>query len=417
MAQPSLTPTQKRNFLNVQIDAVGVGLSAASSPFLAVFLARLDATSFQIGLLSSMSAITGLLLGIPVGRFLQTRRNIVPWFSLARLLVISCYALTGLVTLILPRQDSVAAVLSIWAFATIPQSVVNVAFTVVMNAVAGPENRYMLLSRRWTTLGLTKAVMTLVAGQMLDRIAFPLNYQLVFLLFSVGGLVSFYFSSRIDLPEQEPPPLAQGKSLRQNASNYLTLLRGEPAFVTFVSKRLVFLFGAALAGPLFTLYFVRQLHASDAWIGWINTAQTFVMMLGYFMWTRVSRWRGGRFVLLCTTLGVALYPALTGMTTNLWLITFYAGMAGIFQAGLDLVFFDELMKTVPVEYSATFVALAQSMEHLSRVVAPLAGTTLSDHIGLSNTLFIGAGFCLAGFTLFARKGKHTTPSNAPQSAT
>jgi hypothetical protein len=391
---------QKRNFRNVQIDAVGVGLSAAASPFLAVFLARLDATSFQIGLLSSMGAMTGLLLGIPVGRFLQTRRNVVPWFSLARLMVISSYALTGLVTIFVPRQYAVVSVLAIWAFATLPQSIVNVAFTVVMNAVAGPEGRYTLLTRRWSTLGLTKAVMAAVAGQILDRVVFPLNYQLVFLLFSVGGLVSFYFSSRIVLPNQEPPPLAQGKSLRENVDNYVTLLRQQPAFVSFVSKRLVFLVGAALAGPLFTLYFVRQLHATDSWIGWINTSQTFVMMLGYFLWSRLSRKRGGRFVLLWTTFGVALYPALVALTGHVEIITIYAGMAGIFQAGLDLVFFDELMKTVPVEYSATFVALAQSLEHLSRVVAPLAGTTLGDQIGLSGALLTGAGLCFVGFALF-----------------
>jgi len=392
---------QQRNFRNVQIDAIGVGISAAASPFLAVFLARLDATSFQIGLLASMPAVTGLLLGIPVGRFLQTRRNVIPWFSLARLLVISCYALTGLVTLITPQAYNVASVLAIWAFATLPQSVVNVAFTVVMNAVAGPQKRYDLLSRRWTTLGLTKAVMALVAGQMLDRIVFPLNYQLVFLLFSVGGLVSFYFSSRINLPDQEPPPLAQGHSLQQNFSNYVILMRQHPAFVAFVSKRLVFLIGAALVGPLFTLYFVRELKASDAWIGWLNTTQTFIMMLGYFVWTRLSRRRGGRFVLLCTTLGVALYPALTGMTHNLWLITIYAGLVGVFQAGLDLVFFDELMKTVPPEYSATFVALAQSLEHFSRIFAPVAGTTLGDQIGISGALFIGSVIMASGFALFA----------------
>jgi MFS family permease len=395
---------QKRNFRNVQIDAIGVGISAGANPFLAVFLARLDATSVQIGLLSSMGAITGLLLGIPVGRFLQTRRNIVPWFSLARLLVISCYALTGLVPLMAPKAYSVAAVLAIWAFATLPQSVVNVAFTVVMNAVAGPQGRYALLSRRWSTLGLTKAVMAFVAGQILDSgIAFPLNYQLVFLLFSVGGLVSFYFSSRIQLPDQEPPLLAQGHSLGQNVRNYFTLLRAEPAFVSFVLKRLVFLFGAALAGPLFTLYFVRQLNATDSWIGWINTVQAFIMIFGYFFWTRLSRRRGGRFVLLLTTLGIALYPALTGITTDLTLITIYVGLAGVFQAGLDLVFFDELMKTVPVEYSATFVALAQSLEHLSRIAAPLAGTSLADASSLSVALITGSVFCLAGFGLFARR--------------
>ena len=37
-------------------------------------------------------------------------------------------------------------------------------------------------------------------------------------------------------------------------------------------KEFVFLSGAALAAPIFPLYFVREIHATDAWIGIISTA-------------------------------------------------------------------------------------------------------------------------------------------------
>ena len=89
---------QKRNFRNVQIDGIGVSISNVSSPFLPVFLTRLGASNFQVGLLTSMPGVTGLILALIVGRFLQTRRNVVPWYSLSRLLVILCYALTGILT-------------------------------------------------------------------------------------------------------------------------------------------------------------------------------------------------------------------------------------------------------------------------------------------------------------------------------
>ena len=95
---------RKRNFRNVQIDAVGVGLASAAAPFLPVFLARLGASNFQVGLLTSMPGVAGLVLAFFVGRFLQTRRKIVPWFSLSRLMVLSSYALTGLVTLLIPAR-------------------------------------------------------------------------------------------------------------------------------------------------------------------------------------------------------------------------------------------------------------------------------------------------------------------------
>ena len=105
-----------------------------------MFLTRLGASNFQVGLLSSMPGVTGLLLAIIVGRFLQTRKNIVPWYSLSRLMVILCYALTGILTLVIPAEYAIVATLAIWAFATLPQTALAVAFSVVMKKWRDPKD-------------------------------------------------------------------------------------------------------------------------------------------------------------------------------------------------------------------------------------------------------------------------------------
>jgi MFS family permease len=405
---------RKRNFRNVQIDAVGVGLASAAAPFLPVLLARLNASNFAVGLLTTMPAVTGLVLALVAGRFLQTRHNVVPWFSLARLLVISCYALTGLIPFFVPTEFQVAAVLAVWAAATLPQTVVAVGFSVVMSAVAGPTGRYSLMSRRWFTLGLTGVLTTAVIDEILKRWAnFPLNYQAIFLGLSLGGLISYYFSSHIKLPDTTPPQQiveASNQSLRQGAGMYLRLLRGQPAFVAFVSKRLVYLFGVAFAAPLFPLYFVKVINVSDDWIAKINMAFTFGALLGYVLWTRVSRRSGSRLVLLATTLGMSLYPVLVASTGRVEIIRIFALLAGIFQAGMDLVFFDELMKTVPEEYSATFVALAQSLGYLSTIFGPMIATLIGGWIGMAGALVVSGGIRVIGFGLFAWKGRSTRNS-------
>ena len=398
---------QKRNFRYVQIDAIGVSISNVAAPFLPVFLTRLGATNFQVGLLSSMPGLTGLVLAIIVGRFLQSRSNVVPWYSLSRLLVISCYALTGLLTFFLSREYTVIATLAIWAFATLPQTTLAVAFSVVMNAVAGPKGRYELLSRRWAIYGLTAVVVTFLVTRLIDLVEFPRNYELMFLGLSVGGLISFYFSRQIQLPLQTPPAPAPSKSAWDSARNYLSLIRGAPAFTAFASKRFVYLSALALSQPILPLFLVREVKATDSQIGTINVAMTLVMLLGYFIWPRASRRFGGRFVLLATSLGMVFHPALTAAAPTVELIILYAAIAGLFQSGLDLVFFDELMKTVPVEYSATFVSLAQSMQYLSAIVAPLIGTWLADSIGLGGALWVSAGLRLAGFLLFLMPDRST----------
>ena len=111
------------------------------------------------------------------------------------------------------------------------------------------------------------------------------------------------------------------------------------------------------------------------------------------------------YLLLATTLGMSIYPALIASTGRVEVIRIIALLAGTFQAGLDLVFFDELMKTVPDEYGATFVSLAQSMGYLSTIFAPMIGTVLSDQIGLGGALVVSAVIRFTGFALFAWKSR------------
>jgi MFS transporter len=393
---------QKRNFRYVQIDAIGVSISNVAAPFLPVFLTRLGASNFQVGLLSSMPGMTGLVLAIVVGRFLQTRQNVVPWYSLSRLMVILCYALTGILTISVSEKFVILATLGIWAFATIPQTALAVAFSVVMNAVAGPEGRYALLSRRWAIFGLTGVIGTFIVTRLIDILSFPLNYAIMFMVLSLGGFFSFYFSRKIYLADQVPPPLPSSGSPRQNLSNYLALLRENPAFLSFSTKRFVYFSALVLSQPIMPLFLVHEVRATDGQIGTVNMTLTLIMLIGYFLWPWVSRRRNGRFVLLATTLGLTFYPALSAATPQINWIILFAGIAGLFQAGLDLVFFDELMKTVPAEYSATFVSLSQSMQYLSMIVAPLLGTWLADYIGLGGALWLSAGLRLFGFLLFLR---------------
>lgn len=402
VSNPKSSPNiDRRNFINVQIDGIGVAMGSAAAQFLPIFLTRLDATPFQIGLLTTMPAITGMLLALLIGRFLQRQRSVVPWFSAARLATLSCYALTGIISLIVPRDYVIVGILVVWAFATLPQTIVNIAFSVVMNAVAGPEGRYELMTHRWSILGATTSITVLIIGQVLVRIDFPLNYQIVFIALSVGGLISYYFSSHIRIPDCDPPVETQVHNVREMIKGYTSRVVGEKPFVSFITKRFVFLTGAALAAPLFPLYFVRTIQASDSWISAINTSQTAILIFGYFFWSRQSRRHGSHQVLVLTTLGLSLYPIIVALLSQPWQIAILAGMAGVFQGGLDLVFFDELMRTVPPEYSATFIAFAQSIQYFSSVVSPTIGSGLAGWLGIPAALVIAGLIRLIGFAMFA----------------
>jgi MFS-type transporter involved in bile tolerance (Atg22 family) len=412
---------QERNTRNVLIDGIGVGIVSGVATFLSVFLVRLGASPFLVGLLTSMPALTGIVLALPVGRMLERQPNIVPWYSRARVWVLGSYAITGLVPFIFPPSAAPIPIIVIWAIATVPQTIVNVAFTVVMGAVAGPDKRYYLMSRRWSILGVTTSVTVALAGWLLESIRFPLNYQLVFIGSFVGGLLSFIFSSRIIIPNKDPVAAASRSGLRRRdrLREGLAALRENAVFSRFLLSQFVFRCGLALALPLFPLYWVRELHASDGWIGIINTVNSGVLLVAYFIWSTLSRRKGARLVLLICSFGLGFYPLLTGLTHTVTPLPLYAGMAGIFAAGIDLVLFDMLLSTCPPDHTASYVALYQLTTYIATFLAPTLGTFLAGSLGPTPALFVSSGLRFAGAALFVllRVGateRHETPDTRHQ---
>lgn len=397
---PLAQDVQSQNVRSVLIDGIGVGIAAAAAPYLPVFLARLGAQNFQVGLLTSMPALTGLLFAIPIGQFLARRRKIVPWYSRARFLVILCYALTGLVPFFVANQI-VVAVLLIWLLATIPQTIVSVGFTVVMGGVAGPEGRFYLMSRRWSSLGVTTAVLVAVAGFVLEQLPPPLNYQIVFMILSMGGLVSFAFSRRIILPDQVAPASVRRLPLAHRLQDWLRQLRGQGRFVRTVGIQFIYRFGLSFALPLFPLYYVRVLNASDESIGLINTVQGLVLLGAYYFWTRVTKKRGMRFALLATTLAVAFYPIVLSFTQPIPLVIVVSLLAATFAAGIDLVFFEMVVASYPPDQAASYVGLQQTTVYVGNFIAPLVATAIATTLGIPAALMAAGVIRLIGCALFA----------------
>ena len=406
------TQLTKGNLINTQLDAVGVGIASVGGVFLPVFLSRLNASSLIIGLLIALPSITGLLIAIPAGRWLEKQKNIIPWYSLTRLIFFAGYTLTGAITLLAPKEIWIPAILVIWALISVPQTVLSITFSVVMNHVAGEGGRFELMTRRWSLLSVVTALFVFLAGILLEKISFPLNYQIMFIVFSLGGILAYFASNSLIIKAAKENQKIQ---TAKQSSRLLEKIWKEKPFVNVVIKRFTFLFGAAMIAPLFPLYYVREAHLSDATIAIISAVQTAVLVFGYFFWMIQSRKYGSRTALLIATLGLSFYPFLIALTHTSLILVLIAGLASVFQAGVDLVFFDELMKTIPAGSGSTFVAAAQEVQYVSAILAPLMGTFLADKIGYSFSLIIGSAFLFAGFILFALPKRSAASSEVQRS--
>jgi hypothetical protein len=398
-APPS--PHLTRNWSAVQADSVFVGIVTAAGTFLPVFLVRLGATGTDIGFLTAVPALTAFALAVPFGRWLQGRRNIVPWYSRLRLIAWCSYTVMALAAAILPASQAVPAMLLVWALASVPSTAGLVAFPIVMDGAAGPAGRFDLLGRRWAIAGVATTIAVAIGGQLLDLLPFPLNFEVLFLGITAAGFGSFSLSRRIVIADQPARGAPSGAPWPARLAGLIALVRGNRGFVRYELRALVFTAGIGIAAPLLPLFYVHEVGAPDSWIGIIGAAQAAGGVLGYVFARRTSLRRAGSSVLLPSLLAVALVPV--GQSVVHWLpaVAVLAFVGGLGAAGAQLALFDQLLSSIPREHGVTFSSVDQSLQNFGLIVGPNVGGLLAATLGVREGLVVASGVVAIALVLFA----------------
>jgi predicted MFS family arabinose efflux permease len=397
----SRTSTQAGNWALVQVDSVFIGIVTASGTFLPVFLLRLGGTENDVGLLTALPALTAFVLAIPLGRWLQTRRNIVPWYSRMRLLAWLSYALIAGVAAAFPPEQAIPGILLVWALASLPSTAGLVAFPIVMDGAAGRDGRFDLLGRRWAIAGTSTAIAVALGGQFLNAVPFPTNFELLFIMVTLAGAGSFLQSHRIVIPDQAPRPNGPAEPPRQRFTGLWRLVLANRSFVGYELRSLAFTVAVGLSLPILPLFYVHEMSAPDAWIGAIGAAQSAGGVLGYIAARQLARRRGPTITLLPSLLAMAVAPAIlsaTGWLPGAAIIAFVVGLA---SAGVQLAMFDQLMRRIPIEQGVTFSSVDQSVQNLALVLAPSIGGVVAAGIGARASLLVVALVGAIAFALFA----------------
>ncbi len=395
------TTDQTRNYHLVQVDSVFVGVVAAASTFLPVFLVKLGASGTSVGLLTAIPALVAFTLAIPFGRWLQGRRNIVASYSRLRIAGWMSYGTMGVAAVVLPADVVVPVVLGLWAVAALPATAGLVAFPIVMDGAAGPNGRFDLLGRRWAISGVVTSVSVVVAGLALTVLAFPINFAILFIAISTTAVGSFLVSRQIVLPDQERSGDGLPKSLRARVRVPLDIVRSSPSFLRFEARSLVYTASIGLAMPLLPLFYVHELQAPNSWIGVIGAAQAAGAVIGYLAVRRISRRRTAAGILLPALLAATAVPATMSVISLMPAVAAAAFVGGLAAAGVQLALFDELMRRIPRQQGVTFSAVDQSLQNFALILAPSLGGYLSVVIGIREGLVVTAAVAFAAFLLFA----------------
>lgn len=389
---------EEQNLWNLYVDAVWFGvLNGIAETFVSVFAIRLGASNKEIGWLAALPALINVFWLIPSARLIERQRRRLPIILLTGFLQRLGYLLIALMPLFI-YTHRIEAVIILNALITLPTAIMNVALTSLMADLTPIEKRARMVSIRNVLLSSVGMIVVLVGGKFLDLIPFSLNYQLLFGLGTGVSMLGLYYLKRIQVPDDViARHQARPKELLTlRLHRFVKTVVGQRDFMRFAGANLIYNWGLYLPAALYSIYRVRDLHASDAWVGLLSTILSVTTILSYLWWNKVTEKRGNRLVLIVSSLGLVLYPTLTGLSPRLEPLILVAVIGGVFSASYNLSSFNFMLEVCPPERRPSYVAIYTSLVNVTAFLAPLLGTFLADLSSVRMALLIAGGVRLIG---------------------
>ena len=393
---------EEQNNWNLYLDIAWFGvLSGITSTFVSVFAIRLGASNTVVGLLVSLPALINIFWLIPSARIIERQRRRLPIIVKMGFLQRLGYLLIALMPFVL-RAHRPEALVALVALITVPTAIASVAFTSLVADVVPVDKRAQVISIRNVLISIVSTVTVLISGKLLDLLLFPFNYQLLFGAGFAASLVSLYYVSRIKVADAvvvEQQPQRKSPLVTQLRRSVRQLIK-QRDFVRFSASAFVFHWGLYLPTALYAIYRVRYLGASDTWIGLLSMTQNAVTIWTYFYWGRVASRKGSRLVLLISSLGIVLFPVLTGLSPRIEPLLIVSVIGGIFGAGFNLSFFNTLLEVCPQERRPSYLAINTTLINVAAFLAPLLGTSLANVLDIRIAFFVAGAMRLLGVGFF-----------------
>ncbi|MCS7221467.1 MAG: MFS transporter [Anaerolineae bacterium] len=393
----ALTPPREQHnqrYLYWDIAWFGV-TSGIALNFLAVYAVRLGATEIEVGALTSAPALISIFWLIPAAQIVARQRHIMKLLLWTLFTHRLGYLLIALLPWGVPISWVVPGLVALSALQAFPLGLANIGFSAMLPEAISKERLGRVISVRNALIGATSTLTVLGCGPILAALPAPLNYQVLFLIAFLASMASLYTVAQLDIPPKRRAPSAvQGLAdLVEGFQHFWADRR----FVFFTLASFVLHWGIYMAAPLFPVYWVHVLGASDSFISLIVTLGNGSSVLGALAMDRVLRQWGNRRVVGFSMLGLALIPILTAMTQTLPPLLVISLLGGLFAAGLNVCLFNALIQVAPDADRERFIAIFSVLANVAVFAAPLSGSWLAEIVGIAPAFFIsGAIRILAG---------------------
>lgn len=425
------SPVQRANFHRLYADIFWFGvLSGSTLAFLTVYVARLGGNSLQVGLITAIPGLVNLLFSMPFGVWLQGKPLLPATVSSLFFHRLGYLVLVFLPWLFPPRSE-IWAIIVITLLMYIPGTLQAIAFNALFAEVVPPEWRAEVVGKRFAIQSFSLSAASLLCGQLLDRVTFPLNYQLVFLIGALSALFSTFAVARLVIENKQPrqtatQPAQIDLAMRETADHkadqsrtvrpldlglaFLALRKEwrfdllRTPFGPFMGAYLAFYTVQYIPIPLFPLVQVKILNMTDGQISFATALFYTSLLFGSLGLSRLAQRKGHRWMLVNSGAWIFIFPLLYGIARSAYVVYLNNIIGGVVWAGLYNATTNRLMERVPEDDRPAHMALHNLVMNLGILGGSLLGSALGEALGLRPAMLLAAILRLIGSYLLWKYG-------------
>lgn len=373
-----LQPPVRQNLRAFWFDGLFASASeAVVGTFQTLYLLALGATNAQIGFLSSISSLSGVLILLPGALLTERigRRKDIALYSggvfgrLVMLLMIfipvffSGQAAVFMAILLSFLRDALNN-LGLPAWISLSADLVPLAW----------RGRYF--GSRNFIMGLSAMAATYIFGVIISNSNQLQGYQLAYVLALLLGALSTLSFSRIKEPAS---PGINSSSAIQKDNSFSTLelwknIRSHPVFLIYCLTSAIWNFSLNISGPFFAPYQVKVLGATATMVGILTISSQLTSMLTQQPFGSLSDRFGPRRVVMLTGFLIPILPIAWLFIQNAWQAIPVNLVGGALWAGYSLASFNFLLLLTPEDQRARFSAIYQIVVALSLSAGAFVGS-------------------------------------------
>lgn len=394
--------TKYNNHVNVMNAIFAAAALNLVSPFYSKYAQRLGGGDFHIALLTALPYLVSFFSYIPGSLMFESlpdkKKTLCTNMLIQKvfLFAIACIPF-------FPGNHALTFVCLIGAM-NFFGSISNMGYQALIGDIFEPRDRGMAMGRKNRASSIVGILMTLLSGQLLHHI--PNNdsqilnlYQIFFFMAFVFALVETYFCYQFKgIPTVNEVKKNKPALLR----SVLKDIPSQKRYLMFILAAGIFYIGWIGAQPLFSIYTIKILGATEGWLSLIAITNATASILAYTKWAKLADKIGNPMALTLSIIGMGITPLLYAIASEIWMLVIFNILIGISVSGTTLCMFNILLEITPSTNRTVYLAIYNTIIAVIAGVSPLLFAKLMTVSGMTFALILAAFMRLFATVFFYR---------------